>query len=654
MRTLTTIQSETNVLGDLTWRLTLSDQSTTFVFGRGEIVNMSDISYEIPFGGGFGKPSNYRITLQSSVEWIKTYRRTAINGEAALNVTVNSDEFTPMIGRIRNLTRYPDNPSLIEFQIYDKILDTNPMIPRDTIVDSYLVVHPGAIDMGYPLYYGKHTRPFYMTPVNSELSITLGPRNVSSANHVTSFYYYNGTYNDKEEVIKLFSLNDWEQQSDSTNKWNNFLITGNTINDNGFYSFQNQIVRDSTSAIDSDSYIKSVNGGYFLGVPYRYAGSPNIYSLKIPVSTNLTEKILFTQYVDYIIEHDNINVSSGRSSVRFAVTSENYTQFNNSITSSEASASWTAQRNLFNLSVSVGRNFFVKGFSNYIEVYATGSDSGIAEISASFQFYSYLKSSAYRKYSIYGIQQNCSEIAISENPYGIVRDLITNHSSLSLVSAQCSAAQAAANDYHFQCFMGERRPIVDIMDEIGRTTGTYLWIGDSGSINFRTYQQSASTIHDAVITTSDCLRNTFTIKDNPLGTTVYDVRKASKVKIDYDYNHQTARYELSMTAGRSNNAFCESAYHAGVQEELTLRTEYIKETATASLYIANIIRNVTQDEQIVEMQLPARYYSLELADVVKVQHPIIEGSESLYQITRIQPNYMNGTVKIAAAQIKNI
>jgi hypothetical protein len=49
--------------------------------------------------------------------------------------------------------------------------------------------------------------------------------------------------------------------------------------------------------------------------------------------------------------------------------------------------------------------------------------------------------------------------------------------------------------------------------------------------------------------------------------------------------------------------------------------------------------------------LPARYFGIELADVLRVQHPALAGSEGLYQVTRLEADYLGGTVAVTAAKL---
>ena len=193
MRTLTSVESARIVNTNLQLSFTPVDQSTTFVFSNWHIQNITPIQYEIDYLGGFGKSSTYQVTLgrDDGLTFWKDNFKKFVKAEVALTVFANSDEFTPHIGVVQNVTRFPNDPNLIQFQIFDKFFDNIPQYPTAAIVDSYTDVHPEVSNnnWGYPSYYGKHARPFYMTPVDCDLGTLVGPINVSSENHVTSLYF---------------------------------------------------------------------------------------------------------------------------------------------------------------------------------------------------------------------------------------------------------------------------------------------------------------------------------------------------------------------------------------------------------------------------------------------------------------------------------
>jgi hypothetical protein len=63
------------------------------------------------------------------------------------------------------------------------------------------------------------------------------------------------------------------------------------------------------------------------------------------------------------------------------------------------------------------------------------------------------------------------------------------------------------------------------------------------------------------------------------------------------------------------------------------------------------VRKHAQGQEYLQMTLPARYFGIELADVLRVQHPALTGSQGLYQVTRLEPDYLGGTVAVTAARL---
>ena len=658
MRALTSIQSSTAVKADMEFHLKLSDQSTTFIFDRDDIAELTPINWEIPFGGGFGKPSNYQVTLSTSVDFIKTYKKQIVNGEGSLKIFVNSDNFVPSIGRVRDIQRFPKNLNQLQLNVYDKFLDTNPKIPIQSIVDSYSGAHPEVInsDMGYPLYYGKHTRPFYMTAVDCDVANLLGPLNVSSENHVTSLWYNEDLLNYTEYSNYHVTGFSWSQQSGSDNTASGsfpFEISG---------KLQNNIF-EWGGPLGGPDWQRSFKTSSDLKGQYKgtNVASLFVYCEHYPVLTAFTnESVYRVLRVRGFATVGGKGVSSDTNHPTITAVlfprseAGSYGQVNLFSEATTVSNSFAA-----NLYDTIGENIMKRDWitQSYFYFQHWGITHLASTIVVSMDLDVQLQSSAYRNYSIFGSQVNCTDIAISENPMGIVADII-DQTSFGFVASQNSQAQYDTSSYHFQAFIGERENLTTILSEIGQAASTYMWIGDSGFINFNTYQQSSTLVESgliaATITTCDFLDGSLRILDNPLGTTVFNTQKASRIKVDYDYDFGTQLYNKSNVANPQNNAFCESADASGIQTQITVQTKYIKEAFTSSLYLSNIARHSTQDEMIVEMDLPARFFNLELSDVVKLQHPVLVGSESLFQITKIKPDYLGGIIRMTANEILNL
>lgn len=668
MRNLTSIESSNNIIADLEFHLKFADQSTTVIFGKNDIVSLGRVSWEQSFAGGFGRPSNYRITLQSSVDFIKPNLKQLVRGETFLKISVNSDNFTPHAGRVRDIKRFGNNPDLIELQIYDRLLDNNPSFPVESIVDSYSTPHPeiSNTDFGYPVYYGKHARPFYMTPVDCDVATLLGPRNVSSANHVSSVWYNFGVIENPLEQL-LFNKS-WSQQSGGTNE----CTGGEPFEFRDGQGAETKLIAIdgsrtgpqelSWSDFSTASVYDSVVGGYAVAeVGKGYVLSP--VPFWPPPEVDREVRVYFSAILNLEVQavtkmsFSNVTlVRAGTGYVsRFGATaiipdgpdasvfSVNCGTFIGEVDVKSSHANGILNNRDNYLSFSVREALAVGSLATQSDIQLTTS------IDMSYR----LKSEAFKNYSVYAAQVNCSEIAISENPVAILGDMF-DQSSINYVTSQFSQGRTETSSYNLQCFFGEREPITGIVDEFGRISGSYLWVGDSGFMNYRSYQESATAVVDATITSCDYSLDSFEIMDNPLGTTTFETQKTRRVKIDYKYDFSTGNFNGNITADRNNNVFCNSADASGISGEISLQSKYILESDTASLYLQNVIRQTTQDETIVQMNLPARFFGLELNDVVKVQHPALQNSESLFQITRIEPDYLSGNVSIKANELLSL
>ena len=662
MRTLTSIQSATNIIADLEFHLKASDQSTTWIFDKDDIINVSGLDWEVNFGGGLGKTSNYRITLGSSLSFIKDNFHNFVKGEAFIKVFVNSDNFTPHSGRVRDITRnVGGDPHSFSISVFDRFLDGDSKFPIKAVVDSYTASHPAtyADDIGYPIYYGKHTRPFFMTAIDCNIASLLGPLNVSSENHLATIYHTSDVKKEFDIALPEVTQMDktWAQQSGSTN-----LVSGG-------YEFE---VKDSDGYNKFFTLDESSN-------PILYSNSLSTIAVNSPTlnwvytdqgnfeySTFIANVALYTSFV---LQGNNENTNY-TTRINYAIGVSSWTELDQQYMWFEARVSTgdgstktivdcdggTVTDNMLVGScnaVTSSLGYFLdtqKTTGVYLGAKRTNAPNWTVGFVGSLSTAVSLKSSAYELYSIAGIPVNCSDIAFSENPITILEDVL-EQSGLNVNVASASDNMA---DYKYQCYFDERQNLSEILEDFGAISGIYSWVGDSGSINLRTYQESGAATVDATIRASDINEGTFVIHDNPLGTTTFNVTKARRISIDYGYNFATAQYQNNTTAKPGNNKYCNSADASGIQTELSVKTKYIMETATSSLFIANMVRKSTLDESIVEMELPARFFSLEQADVLNIHHPTIVGSQSLFQITGIRPDYRKGTVFVKANELLNL
>lgn len=640
MRNLTSIQSATDVLLDIELHIQASDVSTTWIFDRNSIQSYPSPQWEIDFTGGLGKASNYDISLASSIGFLNENFQKLNRAQAFLKVFVNSDNFTPHVGRVRGIQRDASNPNIFTATIYENFLDGDPKIPADSIVDSYATPHPEVLDsdFGYPLYYGKHSRPFYMTPVDCEIKTLLGPRNVSSENHLGDTFFWIDPVDD----IRLNYVGDWAQQSGSTN----IMSTDLAFETFELTTFRPRAIQ--TVAISGgENTVVSFNTGTQVQLATDAATVTGVarweQTIKKSIPINKATKLFIASEVDttnFIFDHGATWIKG----TSFFGISGTTVQSNFLIIEKDISSSTIFLQDDFEFAFGID-----------VKVVAPVTTRKQISMNCSYNLYYQLESAAYKNYSIFNTQVNCSDVAISENPNVIIADII-NQTSFNFVQEQNSSAQIETSSYNFQCFFGERESLSNIMEEFGKITSTYYWIGDSGYINTRTYQESNIVTNsiDFTITTSDIIQDTMEIKDNPIGFIFYQTEKASRIKVDYDYDYARGQYLKSLSVDKNNNSFCDSAFHAGIQKERTESTKCIIETQTASYYIDNLVRRLTTDDNIVEGVLPARFMGMELADVLHLKHPSLLNSESIYQVTKIKPDYQSGEIDFTANRIINI
>ena len=219
MRSLPSVESADYVRSQLTARITPPDSGETFVYSQGNIISLEGLSWEVAFGGGMGRPSGYRLALSDELGTIKARLARIERAEVRLEVAVNPEVFYPHVGRVRGIQRDGRDPNRITLSVFDRLLDDDPKLPTEALTDSWAGVHPEDLSLGYPLYYGLHHRPFYHAAVTCDLAVLLGPRNVSSENHVSSVFF-NSEIEKGDDVgdrHNLIMQKSWHQQSDGTN-----------------------------------------------------------------------------------------------------------------------------------------------------------------------------------------------------------------------------------------------------------------------------------------------------------------------------------------------------------------------------------------------------------------------------------------------------
>jgi len=663
MRSLTSIESSSTGLTDIEFLLKSSDASTTWTFSSGDIITMSKVNWQARFGGGIGKPSTYTITLGTSVDWIKDNLNQIASGEARLNVTVNSDTFQPHVGRVRVIDRDTDNIHLVSLTVFDRFLDDNVKYPP-SLPDSFQP-HPEIIekDVGWGTYFGKQIRPFFHTATASYFQLLEPPRNVSiTSNTLVSTVFYqsnlpNGSAVENKSVylakhgwvaggtvigagkfiVSDFSTTDtrlWQYENNLTPVLNNTIFGDQTTH----HILHNRVEGELQARFETHSTAPGDFQFVYMGITPLSRTIRNLHQIKYSVVISN-----FTTATPNVAQLNIRYPTGGGAFTATAIGS--ITQTGSMMTGSLIVASLSAW--------ATGKHLaYDSTHPDYLEFQTTKAVAANTFVTAQFSlsFEASLLSEAYQNYSFYSLPVNCTYVGCFESPTGILTHIFSEF-TIDFNQAAASASQATleSSDYNFQCFFSEREPLVDIIDEFGDIAKTYYWASDSGIINTRTYENSGSATVDATISTSDMLD--FSLFNSPLGSTRFQGKKGSTIKVDYEYDFQSKKYLKTLNANPTNTAACDSANASGITSQVAKKTKYVMETATASSWVSKIVQTATQPEEFIRATLPFRYMQLELADVVKVQHPSIVGSESLYQITELGHDYTQGVVNITAQEL---
>ncbi|KKM01557.1 hypothetical protein LCGC14_1793210, partial [marine sediment metagenome] len=262
-----------------------------------------------------------------------------------------------------------------------------------------------------------------------------------------------------------------------------------------------------------------------------------------------------------------------------------------------------------------------------------------------------LSPDTYKRFSIFSPVATTPRLAISNNPIGILDHVFSEYTSVPFLQSQSSVSQADLTSYSFNCFFAERRPLAKIIDEFGRITAVNIWAADSGMIHYRTYAESGTAVVDKTLSPIDYNLNTFALKEQPLGSSVAEQDLAREVTAEFQYNFQRDKYEESVRAYPGNVPLCNSADAAGIKNSRIVRSQYIMETLTASLWLGNEVRKYCQGNEFVTFEGNIDLWDLELADVITVQHPSIVGSEAIYQIIEAEMDLIQGTARFQAAKL---
>ena len=258
----------------------------------------------------------------------------------------------------------------------------------------------------------------------------------------------------------------------------------------------------------------------------------------------------------------------------------------------------------------------------------------------------------YKRFSVFAPKLASSVINITENPVAILDDVFSRHLSIVYRQDQSSDVQVDVSSFKFNAYFAERQTIEDITQEFMQTVGAYAWIGDSGMINYRSYQESATMTNsiDRTVSAEDMLK--FSLDESPIGSPVVSSRLTSKYQFQYDFNFQQDRYTKALPLNQANNTMCSSLFDGGIKQETEFRSRYIMDADVASAWAVNISRTQTLGSLLMDITLPGKFLEFELADVIKVQHPMLTGSETLAQIVDMRTDYRRGKIQIKAEELK--
>lgn len=643
--------------------LTSRDGSTSYVHSADSLLWMSPLEWEVPPGGGLGKPGKYSIRLSLPLEDIQARKTEYSQATAALVVGLNGKEFTPAVGRVREILRDVDDPNLVTLGIADRFLDDDPRVPVEAIVDSFSPMHPEelAVDAGYPLYYGRHHRPTYMTGIFSGLSIMYVPRGISSAQQDADIWWNSdfgaGDATDRSHVIRMgawfvFSEHPFLQGSGNIRFTSNFTAKEVSSEDIRLYDYTGGtqlISRTVKSELD-----QILPGGRIAVLLGRKDGGTGLTRFEASFRPRFDFTRLDGIYAQCSFGPGTITDSAGLE-IGFGVWSADGTQVTSTIKHSDAT------QPPYGIGGQTSESLY-QGIGNQdgykAGIYAFVAPANTTRISSeallTFYFEGRLDPRQYRRYSIYQWPANSAEVAVTANPIGVLVDIFSHHTGTPYLSSQASAAQLAVQSYAVQMFLAERRPLSEVADELGRLCAVHMWPGDSGMIQFRTYQESATATVDRTLTTSDIARGSFRLRDAPLGSTLFEQNLAREVTLEFGYHFQRARYEQRLRAHPGNTALCASADAAGYRQGHVFQTQYLTNPDVASYALGNQVRHHCQAGAFCGFRGGANLFDIEAADVLRVAHPMIDGGADTYQMIHVRMNPLEGWLEATGAKLLSL
>jgi hypothetical protein len=663
MRSLPSVASATQILCDI--GLSLTDPSSVQIgtFSFGDVVALSPVQFEIPFGGGLPSPTVYQCTLSTSPGWWLGNRARLTGAEARLTAFANSDNFQVHVGRIGSIATDPVDPNQFTLSIYDKLLYNDPLVPVEAIVDSWSTPHIEHLTDGYPLYYGTETtRPIVLSPVTSDCSVWLGPRNISSANHSLQNLKF---WRDGGNLYSLMPLivfpSSWMQQSGDSNcisgtalaitlaspvvvafPGSNSLFNFGPLQNSGgnptsAYTFAMQSIRTRGNDVAA---VNSASAASFLVSQEFSLSRIDVISLSTMAVDLLSGAPGVTSNFTGLVQLYDPTLGGDYQTTGYSVVSY-------SLISSASARAFI--RGI--MSVTPGA-IYADGAKFTLSIFTTSGGYTPVGLNARLYPVINLQPLSYRRYSAY-VSGVGVAIAITNNPIAILDDVLSHYTSTPYRQDQSSAAQVLVQSFQFNgAYIGpERQRLSVLMDDFARTCGFNFWASDSGAVAYRVYAESAVATNSiaAVITTSDML--SFQLLTSPLGTTIFNQQGYGAFQLDWNFDYQLNKYQNTTLANKTVNALCNSAFAGGAQKTFKRQSKYVMDADAASYANGHAVRMGAQGQDYVVLTLPARYFGLELADIVNVRHPLLTGTGQLFQVTKCAPDYSTGKVMVTAGQL---
>jgi hypothetical protein len=273
--------------------------------------------------------------------------------------------------------------------------------------------------------------------------------------------------------------------------------------------------------------------------------------------------------------------------------------------------------------------------------------------------YASLKSEAFKGWSVYATTSVNSFLA-NQNPLLLVKTLLEDHGSVTVNSYYeqrtftSIANRYSSNSYYgvygYNAIYGPKIPLVDEVNTMLKHVKATGWVADNGLVKIKDYDRDVFGTYEQLYTVTPDDYMSFEIIDNPLGVTQYQSQRASEINLLYNYSYTRKKHLDRFVDNKANNSFCDSAYTAGILDNIEIQDKYIVDSETATNVLDSYTRLYTQALTFVNMRLPAYRFNIEIADMLYLQHPMIVGSQDLFFTTNVTQDYQNGYVDITAVK----